>query len=105
MAIHEALYSSRSEEWPTPPVFFARLHAEFNFTLDPCATPENAKTPLYFTKEQDGLAQHWGTHTVFCNPPYGKEIIKWVQKCWLASLGGGNCCSPRPFANRYKMVP
>lgn len=23
-----------------------------------------------------------GGHTVFCNPPYGREIGKWVQKAW-----------------------
>jgi hypothetical protein len=34
MAIHEALYSSRTDEWPTPQSFFDQLNAEFDFTLD-----------------------------------------------------------------------
>ena len=48
--IHQALYSSRSEEWPTPQDFFDRLDREFDFTLDPCGTPENAKCSLFFTR-------------------------------------------------------
>jgi site-specific DNA-methyltransferase (adenine-specific) len=88
MTIHESLYSSRSEEWPTPQSFFDELNEEFNFTLDPCATPENAKCPRFFTKVEDGLTQDWGTHTVFCNPPYGKNMRKWARKCFDASMRG-----------------
>lgn len=88
MAIHESLYSSRSEEWPTPSRFFAALHAEFGFTLDPCATRENAKCPSYFTKTENGLLQDWGTHVVFCNPPYGRQIAAWAEKCHAAARRG-----------------
>jgi phage N-6-adenine-methyltransferase len=74
MAIHESLYSSRSEEWPTPREFFEQLDEEFHFTLDPCATFKNAKCCTYFTKKDDGLARDWGFDIVFCNPPYGKSM-------------------------------
>lgn len=86
--IHPALYSSRSEEWPTPADFFATLDAEFGFTLDPCTSAEAAKCTKFYTKEQDGLAQDWGRATVFCNPPYGKRIGPWARKCYEASLAG-----------------
>ena len=88
MAIHETLYSSRSEEWPTPQRFFDKLNEEFNFTLDPCATSENKKCPVYFSKEQDGLLQDWGKHHVFCNPPYGRDMRAWARKCYEASKEG-----------------
>ena len=88
MAISSALYSSRSEEWATPPHFFASLDAEFGFTLDPCATRRNAKCPIFFTKADDGVAKDWGNHTVFCNPPYGRTIGDWARKCYLASQAG-----------------
>jgi phage N-6-adenine-methyltransferase len=88
MTINEALYSSRSEEWPTPPDFFASLNIEFKFTLDPCATAENTKCKLFFTKEDEGLIQNWGKHVVFCNPPYGKTMRMWARKCHEASLEG-----------------
>ena len=88
---HPALYSSVSDEWPTPRAFFAKLNRRYRFTLDPCATLENAVVPSYFTKEQDGLAQDWGTHRVFCNPPFGRNgrmIGKWARKCFEASQQG-----------------
>ena len=75
------LFTSRTDEWATPTATFAELDAEFHFTLDPCATVENHKCPLFFTKEQDGLRQNWGGQIVFCNPPYGKAIKDWVRKC------------------------
>jgi phage N-6-adenine-methyltransferase len=88
MTIMPILFSSATDEWPTPPAFFAKLNRRYQFTLDPCATADNAKCALYFTKEQDGLQQDWGTHRVFCNPPYGREIGKWARKCFEASQGG-----------------
>lgn len=78
--ITKGLFTSRTDEWETPPATFRDLDAEFHFTLDPCATHENHKCPHYFTKEQDGLAQDWGGQVVFCNPPYGRAIADWVRK-------------------------
>ena len=86
--IHEALYSSRSEEWSTPPDFFRLLDEEFHFTLDPCATAANAKCARFFTKADNGLLQDWGSDVVFCNPPYGKQIPDWARKCHDAALNG-----------------
>lgn len=68
--ISPTLYSSRTDEWATPQAFFDKLNDEFRFTLDPCASPENAKCKKFFTKEQDGRLQDWGKEIVFCNPPY-----------------------------------
>ena len=79
--ISKALYSSARMDWPTPQALFDDLDLEFGFTLDPCASHENAKCPQYYTAEQDGLAQDWRSERVFCNPPYGREIAKWVKKC------------------------
>lgn len=89
MAISEALFSSRTEEWGTPQELFNELNEEFHFTLDPCSTDENAKCEKHYTKEQDGLKQDWTGETVYCNPPYGKEITGWVQKCYEHFVGGG----------------
>lgn len=72
--------SSRSNEWATPAILFKALNAEFHFTLDPCATPENAKCKAYFTQEDDGLEQDWAGHRVFMNPPYGRGIERWMEK-------------------------
>lgn len=47
--LNKALFSSASAEWETPRPFFKRLDAEFGFTLDVCARPENAKCPRFYT--------------------------------------------------------
>ena len=48
-------------------------------TCDVCATTDNAKCKEFYSPEQDGLAQEW-TGVCWCNPPYGREIGKWVRK-------------------------
>lgn len=83
------MFSSETDLWSTPQDFFDELNAEFHFTLDPCATRENAKCARFFTVEDDGLKQDWQGETVFCNPPYGREIGKWVKKCYEESKKPG----------------
>lgn len=73
-------YNGDGRHWATPPEVFDPLHAEFDFTLDPCAKPETAKCPTFFTEEQNGLKQSWAGHRVFMNPPYGKEVYDWTRK-------------------------
>ena len=75
----KACLSSKTDQWTTPQDFFDKLNDEFHFTLDPCADETNHKCDLFFTKEQNGLSKDWGGYSVFCNPPYGREISKWVQ--------------------------
>lgn len=85
--INKGLFSSNSNEWATPTDFYKNLDAEFHFNLDPCCTHENAKCERHYTIEDDGLTQNWGGAgtRVFCNPPYGREIGKWVKKCYEES--------------------
>lgn len=83
--MNDALFSSKRHDWETPQKIFDELDAEFHFTLDPCATDANAKCDKYYTPKDNGLAQTWGGETVFCNPPYGKELPKWIQKCYEES--------------------
>ena len=85
--ISESLYSSGSIEWETPTKVFRILDSEFGFNLDPCATQDNAKCARFFTLEEDGLKQEW-TGTVFVNPPYGREVGRWVEKAYQESQKG-----------------
>lgn len=87
--INKGLFTSNSCEWETPQEVFDRLNRQYHFTLDPCATKENAKCEKYYTREQDGLKQDWAGETVFCNPPYGKEMPKWIEKCARHAEEGG----------------
>jgi phage N-6-adenine-methyltransferase len=78
---------NRTHVCETPQWFFDELNREFAFNLDVCALPENAKCPRYFTPEVDGLSREW-TGTCWCNPPYGREICRWMQKAYEASQAG-----------------
>lgn len=78
--MNPGMYSSKTDDWATPQYVYDMLDEEFHFTLDPCASPSNAKCGLFFTREQDGLLQSWADHRVFMNPPYGRVIGSWVRK-------------------------
>ena len=84
MKVH---FSSATNEWSTPQSFFDVLNAEFDFTLDPCATHENHKCERYFTEQDDGLSKSWDGERVFINPPYGRKLGLWVKKSSEA-MGG-----------------
>jgi phage N-6-adenine-methyltransferase len=102
--ISPALFSSATDDWATPQELFDQLNGEFLFALDVCATPENAKCALFYTREQDGLKQDWardarravrpvtvygiGERAIWMNPPYGRGIGEWVAKAWRESTNG-----------------
>ena len=91
-----ALFSSKTDLHATPQDFFDKLNAEFSFKLDVCATPDNAKCSNFFTKENDGLSQNWcdlghphpEDPVVWMNPPYGREIIRWMKKAHESAQDG-----------------
>lgn len=76
----DCLFSSKTAEWATPQELFDALNTIHHFNLDPASTHENAKCKRHFTQEDNGLSQSWGGYSVFCNPPYGREIGAWVRK-------------------------
>ena len=78
----DLMFSSKTDLWATPQYLFDELNEEFNFTLDPCATADNAKCKKYYTIEDDGLSKDWSNDIVFMNPPYGREIKKWMKKAY-----------------------
>lgn len=95
MIKREALFSSLTDEWETPQDLFDKLNEEFHFTIDVCATEENAKVSKFFTKDQNGLLQDWTGETVWCNPPYGRAVEAWIHKAYEHFMGGycGSACS------------
>lgn len=87
--MNRVLLSSKNMNWCTPQEFFNELDSEFHFTLDAAATAVSAKCRRYFTQEDDGLQKSWQGERVFCNPPYGTELSKWVKKAYEESLNPG----------------
>jgi site-specific DNA-methyltransferase (adenine-specific) len=94
-----ALYSSATDNWPTPQDFYDRLNTEFNFELDVCSSRANHKAPFYFALDhtdaarRDGLEADWSdsgaTGTVWMNPPYGKTIRAWMAKAFETAHSTG----------------
>ena len=85
----ELMFSTgKKDDWGTPQWLFDELNKEFNFTLDPAASYENAKCKKYYTVVEDGLKQDWTGERVFCNPPYSKKTKSnpgqeaWIKKCY-----------------------
>lgn len=74
------LFTSNTDEWATPQAVFDELNHEFGFTLDACATAENAKCPNYYTRQTDGLRQNWG----------GKSSFATHHTARLSKTGCGN---------------
>lgn len=67
------LFSSVTPHHATPQGLYAELDAEFHFTLDPC--PLGGDPQLC-----DGRLLSWVGHRVFCNPPYGRGVDRWLAK-------------------------
>lgn len=76
----DTMMSSVNSQWETPDDLFQALHDVFKFTVDAAANESNAKLPRFFTVLEDGLEMNWSGETVWCNPPYGKEIAAWSSK-------------------------
>ena len=77
--------TKNNDEWLTPPNI---IHALGEFDLDPCSPIvrpwDTAKN--HFTIEDDGLNKEWEGR-IWCNPPYGRETFRWLNK--LAQHGKG----------------
>lgn len=84
MKITKGLTSTGNIVAETPKYLFDRISSIFNFSLDVCALPENAKCESYYTPEDDGLSKSW-RGGIWCNPPYGREISSWVRKAYEES--------------------
>lgn len=82
-------FSSEKDDWETPQDLFDLLDKKFHFTLDVCATEENAKCDRFYTENYNGLEQKWSGDISWCNPPYGREIGRWMEKAYFTGAAGG----------------
>lgn len=85
----DVIFRSESEMWETPQDLFNKLDAEFHFSVDVCAVPENAKCNKFYTPEENGLLKNWD-ETTWCNPPYGRKIREWVRKAYYQAVEFGS---------------
>ena len=66
------------DEWLTPPEILRALGA---FDLDPCAPIVRPweTAARHYTVQDDGLELPWEGR-VWCNPPFGREAVKWLRR-------------------------
>jgi len=81
------LFSSVKGNWETPQDFFKQMNKEFDFTLDSCADETNHKVDNYFDEHTNALINPWPGR-VWCNPPYGRNLINWVMKAYMEAQTG-----------------
>lgn len=87
-------FSSQRLNWQTPRAVYKALDDEFAFTHDPCPPSDfdyrrgggQELLPMFdddkgATEITDGLLSEWGSSN-FVNPPYGKELPKWIKKAY-----------------------
>ncbi len=84
---HSVHFSSARHDYETPQFLFDGLNAEFGFDIDVCATPDTAKCKRFFRPEDDALTLDWNG-TCFMNPPYGRQIGKFMCKAFEESRKG-----------------
>lgn len=94
---NELMFSSAYDAWATPQDWFDKRNAIEKFQVDVCAAEDTAKCPIYYTKENSCLDKDWltdeddklfNTTVCFMNPPYGREIGKFVKKAYEQSYRG-----------------
>ncbi|WP_244126355.1 phage N-6-adenine-methyltransferase [Burkholderia gladioli] len=80
----------KNDEWLTPPEWIRVLGP---FELDPCAPVVRPwdTARIHFTVEDNGLAREW-LGRVWCNPPFGREAVKWLRR--MAKHGNGIALIP-----------
>ena len=68
----------KNDEWLTPPEI---LRALGTFDLDPCAPIVRPweTAAAHYTVADDGLSKPWAGR-VWCNPPSGREAVKWLRR-------------------------
>lgn len=85
-------FSSKHNDWETPFDLFEKLNKEFHFEWDLACTRENCLCAkgIYFDEGMDALKfKRWPkAGWSFCNPPYGREIGKFVKKAYEQNRTG-----------------
>lgn len=71
--MRRVVFKSESVEWPTPRAVYDKLNEEFRFNFDPCPLggDVDGRSPMF---------SDWRGKRVFCNPPYGPEIRKFLER-------------------------
>lgn len=84
----DLMFSSDKDDWETPQSLFDDLDKKYHFTTDLAARKDNSKCPQFIDPSENSLTVDWTKYkgNLFLNPPYGRDLRKWVQKAYESSL-------------------
>lgn len=85
-------FSSKKNYWQTPIWLVKSLDNVYKFSLDAAASKYNAICSNYYTEEDNSLVQDWSKfgNRVWCNPPYGKILSKFIEKAFIEATTKSN---------------
>ncbi len=89
--MNEILLQSNKVDYGTPQWLFDKLNKEFDFGVDVCANKENSKCHYYIDNcltINDWTIPFQKRPICFMNPPYGRQIGKFIKKAYEESLKG-----------------
>lgn len=99
------LFSSHTDMWETPQDLFDELNKEFHFTLDVCATAQNAKCERFYSPVCNGLLQPWWGGDSMVQPTLWSGSRRLGAQSIEVRRRGQHRSDVAPGENRYKMVP
>lgn len=76
--MNRGMYSSNKLDTKTSNWLVDELSQVFHWNLDVCSSEPNVCSN-YFDEQDNGLSQDW-VGLCWMNPPYGKQISKWIEK-------------------------
>jgi len=88
LAKYNKRFGSDREDWETPDELFIPLKHEFDIEIDVCASNQNKKCVLFFSKADDAFSKDWSKfNACWMNPPFGQNG-KWIKKAYHESRRG-----------------
>ena len=84
--LNNILFSSKRDNWETPKTLFDNLNNVYHFNVDLCADDNNHLCDEYYTEKNSCLDKDIRGKVIYCNPPYSREMYKFIEKCYKLSF-------------------
>jgi len=77
------MFTSNKHDYETRDTLFSQLNSIFKFKIDLAADENNYKCEKYLSIKDNSLEDPWlYKGWGWLNPPYGRQIDKWIAKAW-----------------------
>lgn len=91
-ALNRSLFSSARGDWNTPAGLLVKIARFDTIDVDPCHNAlslVSARCTYQLERGEDGLQLPWSLRGLtYVNPPYGREIGPWMERCSALGRAG-----------------